>query len=121
MSVPTSGHCVFPPAASIFVKDFMHSQICVQNLSLEQDPNTVLFSVYPNPMADGYFNVDVPSNGQEITVTVIDMLGKVVVNSVLQANQNLLTVNAETFTAGLYTVRLTSANGLNASKKIIVR
>jgi len=121
MSVPTTGHCVFPPEAAIFVKDFMHSQICIQQLAMEQNPNSVLFSVYPNPMTDGHFNIDVPSNDQEITVTVIDMLGKVVLNKILPSNQNLLTVNAETFTAGLYTVKLTSGNGLEASKKIIVR
>jgi para-nitrobenzyl esterase len=121
MSVPTSGHCVFPPTAAIFVKNFMHSQICIQQLAIEQEPSAVLFSVYPNPLTDNYFNVDVPSNSQDIAVSVIDMMGKVVVNMLLPANQNLLTVNTEMFAAGLYTVKLSSQNGLEASKKIIVR
>jgi para-nitrobenzyl esterase len=121
MSVPTSGHCVFPPTAAIFVKNFMHSQICIQQLAIEQEPSAVLFSVYPNPLTDNYFNVDVPSNSQDIAVSVIDMMGKVVVNMLLPANQNLLTVNTEMFAAGLYTVKLSSQTGLEASKKIIVR
>lgn len=119
MSVNSTGHCVFPPEADDFVRNFMHDQICVQHLAVKQNPSTVLFSVYPNPAKTSFF-VDVPSNDWDFTVSVIDLLGKEVYREALPMHQNVLEIQSGNFRSGMYVVKITSKEGKEALKKIVI-
>lgn len=119
MSVPTTGHCQFPASADTFVTNFMHLQLCVQGLAVAENPNTVLFSVYPNP-SNGMFNIDVPSNEWKWEVSVVNMLGQTISRTVMQKDQNIASVDATYLPTGIYTVKIVSDNGKEASKKILV-
>lgn len=120
MSVPTTGHCDFPPSNGPFVTDFMHEQLCVQGLSLAKKPETVLFSIYPNPAEESFF-IDVPSNEWNWNVSVINMLGQTIHAEEMQNHQNRISVHASDFKSGIYMVKLTSNDGKEAMKKVVIR
>lgn len=120
MSVNSSGHCVFPPEAAPFVTDFMHNQICVQGLSLAENPNNIVFSVYPNPAKETFF-VDVPSNSWNWEITIINPLGQIVSSQSMNANQNLIQIESSNFESGIYLVRLNSQDGKEVMKRIVIQ
>lgn len=120
MSVNSTGHCVFPAESAPFVTNFMHDQICVQGLSLAENPDKVLFSVYPNPANESFY-IDVPSNMWNWEVTVINPLGQIVSAQTMGANQNLISIESSTFKAGIYLIRLASQDGKEIAKRIVVQ
>lgn len=120
MSVPGSGHCDFPPSHAVFVTDFMYEQLCVQGLSLANNPGTVVFSVYPNPTEE-FFYIDIPSNEWNWNVSIINTLGQAVSTTEIPSHQNRITMQSAGFTPGIYLVKLTSEDGKEAMKKVVIR
>lgn len=120
MSVPTTGHCDFPPSNGPFVTNFMHEQLCVQGLSLAKKPETVLFSIYPNPAAESFF-IDVPANEWNWNVSIVNTLGQTIHQEEISSHQNRINVHSANFEAGIYLVKLTSDDGKEAMKKVVIR
>lgn len=120
MSVPGSGHCDFPASHAEFVTDFMYEQLCVQGLSLANNPETVLFSVYPNPASESFF-IDVPSNEWNWNVSIINMLGQTISTGQMSNHENRISVQSSNFESGIYLIKLTSVDGKEAMKKIVIR
>lgn len=120
MSVPGSGHCDFPPSNGPFVTNFMHEQLCVQGLSLAAKPETVLFSIYPNP-AEELFFIDVPANEWNWNVSIVNMLGQTIHQEEIHSHQNRISVHSSDFKSGIYLVKLTSDDGKEAMKKVVIR
>lgn len=120
MSVAGNGHCDFPANYIDFVTNFMYNQICVQGLSIKENPNTVTFSVYPNP-SENFFYIDVPANQWEWNVAIVNLLGQTVYNQNMGKSQNRIKISSSSFESGIYTIRIKSDDGKIAQKKLVVR
>lgn len=118
-SYPGDEHCDFPAESSVHAIDFLHEQICVQNLSVEKNDKTVLFSVYPNP-AYNEFYLDIPSNDWDWTVSVTNTLGQTVHTDVINSHENRITIDASAFDSGVYVVNIISKDGKRATKRLVV-
>lgn len=118
-SYPGSEHCQFPAESAQYVVDFVHEQVCVQNLSLE-NTKQILFSVYPNPAQESFF-VDVPANEWEWNVSIVNMLGQTIHSDAMSSSVNRIEINSSIFDSGVYMVRLTSKDGKESVKKIIIQ
>src|SRR5690606_156183 len=75
-----------------------------QTISVNKN-KAVEFSVYPNPVTNGYVNITSKSN-EAINVTVFDILGKQVLTNAVVNNR----LNVSRLTAGVYIMNL-SQNG----------
>ena len=78
------------------------------------DANTT-FSVYPNPVNNGFVNITSQSNAT-ITATVFDVLGKQVLNANLTNNR----LNVSNLRAGIYILNI-NQNGTTSTKKLVVK
>ena len=75
---------------------------------------TEAFSVYPNPVTNGFVNIKTTSNGP-INVTVFDVLGKQVVKQTLTTNR----LNVSNLKAGMYLLNI-EQNGASTTKKLVI-
>ena len=68
--------------------------------------------VFPNPAEDEVNLRFSAATGQTVKVSVTDLVGNVVSNYTIQANQgdNLVLISTESFAAGMYLIRLAEAN-----------
>jgi PKD repeat protein len=79
------------------------------------------WSVYPNPVVDNlHVSIDM-KKATRAAVSVYNVSGQLMVNSVteLQSGSNSLTIPTAGLSAGAYTLRLYSTEGLNIHAKII--
>jgi inhibitor of cysteine peptidase len=76
-------------------------------------------AVYPNPIVDGKFTVNLSQfdNNQTITITINDIQGKVVYKQEEKQNSKV-EINAESFSKGMYFVSVSSQNKV-ANYKIV--
>jgi hypothetical protein len=72
------------------------------------------FSVYPNPVTNGFVNIKTTSN-DAINVTVFDVLGKQVVKQTLTTNR----LNVSNLKAGMYLLNI-EQNGASTTKKLVI-
>ncbi len=79
---------------------------------------TPALHLYPNPAADGRFNLEMSSNTGVGTVRVADALGHVVLAAALPATGRLL-LNLSQQPAGLYVVQVCTAAGCVARKLVV--
>lgn len=78
------------------------------------------FNVYPNPNT-GKFNVDFAGLGQNVDkVEVVNSVGAVVVTLGVNPNQKNVEIDLSNESAGIFLIRLTTHNGNNSTKKVIV-
>ncbi len=120
MSVPGNQHCVFPPEAIPFVTDFVHDQVCNQNLAVNENSMEVEFSIYPNP-ADEKFLIEIPSNQWHWNLSISNALGQEIYAGKINSAQNQIEVNSSNFEAGIYTVKLYTEDGRTAFKKMVIQ
>ncbi len=78
-------------------------------------------SVYPNPVVD-VLNIDIPQiAGQEVTLELVDMAGRLISKETLTAHSNTITTHAtQNLSAGVYNINIQFDNK-NFNKKIIVK
>ncbi|HLV39448.1 T9SS type A sorting domain-containing protein [Xanthomarina sp.] len=76
---------------------------------------TLDFSVFPNPVTNGYVNITSKSN-EAINVTVFDILGKQVLSNSVNNNR----LNVSKLTAGVYIMNM-SQNGKITTKKLVIK
>lgn len=83
------------------------------------------FSVYPNPLQDNSFVSFSLDNAQDVSLQLFDMSGRLVMdmyNGSLGAGQHQFPVQtAEKLNAGMYFVRLTTAEGRIVTQKLIAQ
>jgi hypothetical protein len=72
-------------------------------------------TIYPNPTKG---NVTIEANGMR-HITVVSMLGQVLFDTDVDTDNYIL--NMSQFNAGMYTVRVVTENGVNASRITVVR
>ena len=80
--------------------------------------NEILTTTYPNPFVDQiHFQFSKPISGL-ITVTIFDLLGRLVYKEQKEASQNILTIGNFNFSQNEYLVKL-SASNYNYTTQII--
>lgn len=80
--------------------------------------NEILTTTYPNPFVDQiHFQFSKPISGL-ITVTIFDLLGRLVYKEQKEASQNILTIGNLNFSQNEYMVKL-SASNYNYATQII--
>ena len=84
------------------------------SLGLENNSQKT-FSIYPNPVSNGYVNVTSTANGAK-TVSVYDVLGKQIFNTAISSD----TLNVSELTSGVYIIKI-SQNGILSTKKLVIK
>ena len=89
------------------------TSIISQNYSVEE------IDIYPNPVKD-ILNVELPSVNENLYLSVINMTGKVVFQTVIESNSQHFEVPTQAFAAGVYHIRIYSQKRLFQSRFIKV-
>lgn len=100
--------------ASTFVND---NAECAGVLSVSSSTFGSSFNVYPNP-SNGLSKINLGDTYGEINVQVIDILGKVV-DVQKHANTSLIVLNTESYTSGMYFIKVESG-AKEATIKLVV-
>ncbi len=81
-----------------------------------------LKTIYPNPVVDNSRIQFISGKSQQVTFTVMNVLGKTMVNRSITAQRgvNELTISSEDFSNGIYLYSIT-ANGKTSTKRMIIR
>ena len=74
-----------------------------------------IFSVYPNPVTNGYVTISSPSNGEK-NIAVYDVLGKQVMNTTITSDR----LNVSQLNSGVYMLNI-SENGISSTKKLVIK
>lgn len=86
------------------------------NFTLGTSQNEITgLKLYPNPVANGKLFIETAANAER-TVTVFDVLGKQVLNTISSENE----INVSELNAGVYVVKI-SEEGKTATRKLVVR
>lgn len=85
-------------------------EAALNNLNTE-DHSITPFKIYPNPVQD-IVKVSFPENTEQATVYMFDVLGKLVLETVIQRSEN--SINIAALSSGLYMMRIAS-NTLNTT------
>ncbi len=79
--------------------------------------------LFPNPANDNVYlrmNSDIFTG--EVTLNIMDIAGRTIVNRQMTVSSDeLIQLNASSFTSGMYFVNITGKNGVKAVKKLIVQ
>lgn len=76
-------------------------------------------TAYPNP-ANSFINIPLGACEGDLNVTVIDITGKVVSSQNVSMNSSMLTIDVTTLSTGMYTLKLTYADGSSKDVKVVV-
>lgn len=76
--------------------------------------NTV---IYPNPVVNGYVTIEMESIGEGATLEIANFSGAIVDRKILSDNQ--VKLNVENYKNGIYFVKITSKNSIQAGKFIV--
>lgn len=116
----TGGHCGFMNDAGFFadMTNFMHEQVCLENLAIDNNPDEILFSIYPNP-ANTKLTIDIPGNQWTSVVRIIDVTGKLVYSTSIQQDNNVSFIDISNLNSGIYQLRITTNDGRTKVKKFI--
>ena len=74
-------------------------------------------SLYPNPASEQVQINGFGSNEEEVTVEVVDLTGKIMLRQIW----NQIAIDLQSVPAGLYILRLSTANGLLAQERLIIQ
>ena len=73
------------------------------------------FRIYPNP-SNGTFKIELGEVKDEVTITVVDALGRVIKTDVIPAFSGSYSLNLARFAAGAYTIQLKTEKGIIIKK-----
>lgn len=118
-TVPGGGHTnIYEPSQSIYVPHidtfWVHATtlleyLVCQTVGTHQAADLVEdWVLFPNPAADGVFNIQLPESVQQATVILSDLSGKVVFEG--QNIQNRSEMRVAGLPAGVYTIRIIDAD-----------
>ncbi|WP_298956484.1 T9SS type A sorting domain-containing protein [uncultured Nonlabens sp.] len=106
----------FSQSTATLQKDSNDSTITVKT-----DKEKEKLTIITNPVNDGYLKITFLSNqSKDITVTIINSLGKQVYNAKRGVNRDVQTFDISKLTAGIYFLRVNTSSS-NFVKKLIVR
>jgi hypothetical protein len=73
------------------------------------------FRIYPNP-SNGTFKIELGDVKDEIIITVVDALGRVVKTDIIPAFSSSYNLNLARFASGAYTIQLKTEKGIIIKK-----
>lgn len=88
------------------------------NKIIQQNTNSIITTVYPNPFKDVINFSFSKSPGNDINIVVFDLLGRLVYNQSIKNEENLISINLNNLSSSEYFVKLTS-NNYTFSTKIL--
>ena len=103
---------------SILLVSYIHyylDNISVNGLLNTENNVKDIFSIYPNPVTNGYVNISSPSNGEK-NIAVYDILGKQVMNTTITSDR----LNVSQLNSGVYMLNI-SENGISSTKKLVIK
>jgi hypothetical protein len=96
---------------------FQSDAICDSNLSVAENAFNTDFLIFPNPVLNALTIQSLNESNPIIEVNCYDLLGKLILQQKQIANE--IMVNLEEFSAGVYTLRITTSDKNIVSKKIV--
>ena len=81
--------------------------------------NKYTFRIYPNPAKNILQITTDNASGFNGNIQVLNTLGQVIIEKVINSNSQLLTVNIENLSKGLYVLKITTLDGITKSEKFI--
>lgn len=111
-----------PVIANIFYQEFVPRYTSSGGvLSVNDGAFNVIYNVYPNPSSGRFFMSYTLDNANELTVHVLDITGKVILEKQVQGNagKNEVELNAGDLSAGVYFLQVQAGNAVG-NKKLIV-
>lgn len=94
--------------------DPMDTEVSSESLAGLNANDNLTLTIFPNP-SNGNFTISY--RGNAIEFTILDQNGRTVLWKPLEIMQD---INIQGFQSGLYSVKITGANGKIASKKLVV-
>lgn len=83
--------------------------------------NTILdldqITLYPNPVKDGNFTIGLPTQLENVSFSIVNILGQTVKNGTLQSGNNQIELNVA---AGVYNVIMNTTNN-STTKRILIK
>lgn len=83
---------------------------------MQQNTLSLNTTVYPNPFKDVVNFSFSKSPGNDISIVVFDLLGRIVYTDVIKNEENLISVNLNNLSSAEYFVKLTSNNYIFSTK-----
>jgi hypothetical protein len=80
--------------------------------------NQVNFAMYPNPVKDGKFKIDLPTGMAHANILIFDLIGKLIYQQNSEGHQNVEI--RTTLKAGMYVVKVLSRT-VDLTRKLIVK
>lgn len=88
-------------------------------LATKQHSNTFKFTIYPNPVQDGFLSIDLDRNvSNNATFEVIDIVGRKLIEQKMAANNKQLTIDVSSLAKGTYLLNIID-DGNNSIQKFI--
>jgi len=91
-----------------FAFDFVHPAFKIES-------NSTLLNIFPNP-SSGVFNVQSDNQLENVQITVTDLQGRTLINTLFSGNET--TVDLSNYTQGVYLLQLHSSNVVQTYKLI---
>jgi hypothetical protein len=102
-------HCGFP------LMILLNSSNC-NDLYIENEDND--FLIFPNP-SSGYFNIAIPPQKQDLTISVYNSLGALLAMITATASSNYAFFDLSEYPSGMYFLRINNGE-MNVTRKIIL-
>lgn len=110
----TGGH----PTSDIFMTGWPQTIPCL--VSIKENPQIENFSIFPNPVNNGTFNIEFLEFEKQVEVSIMDIGMKVVYSKLLNNVSKSSSIPIKTdFTSGIYMVKLISTKNTKTFKLII--
>ena len=110
---PTDG----PNGNSSLKIDNLNFDVLISSVA-DQNPGTVLFSLYPNPASD-IVTINIENNNNEnVSLNIFNVVGSLVKSAILNQNQN--EINVSDLSNGVYVVEFQS-QGKSERQKLIIQ
>jgi hypothetical protein len=106
------------PSVITFNTNAILSQGSICNVLGEEETRSSVFNIYPNPAQDHITIATAIKSASDLTCTITDITGRIVIRKNLLASEDRFTVDVSQLTAGIYTINVTG--GENAIVKLLV-
>jgi hypothetical protein len=93
-------------------------RISYQAALSNNNPSAIFNAIYPNPVQDGWFTIDLKNNMALATYSLINLLGQEVQTGELTAQQNL--INVKPLEQGVYVLQI-NQEGKTVTTKLIIK
>ena len=119
--IPMNGEEIIIPFSGIVAsatQPDMRFRIVYQSILSAEEFTEIATAVYPNPVQEGWFNVELKNMKPNTTYTLSNLLGQEVQSGFLEFQKNQIVINKEL--QGVYLLKITQ-DGKSATTKLIIK